>query len=160
MGARGPAAKPKEQRRNRNVKPAPEVQVEAAPPSTFKAPVLSGGPWRAETVRWWRAWCETPAAVQFSSTEWERLFRAVPLCEAYWAAVEWAAKGRWVEDAKGIARLVVDYREARDAHAALLNAEKGLPATDYERRRNGIQVKPADPVKPAAGAEVRRLKVV
>lgn len=157
----GRTPKPQAQRRNRAKPVVAEVEVASSPPAGFVAPALPPGRWRVETVRWFEAWRTTPAAVQFSSTEWERLARAVVLCEAYWLAVEWARKGRWVADAKGVARRVVDYREVRDAHAALLNAEKGLPATDYERRRNGIQVK-REPPEPAGsqGGEVVRLKVV
>jgi hypothetical protein len=142
MGTRGPAAKPKDQRRNRNARPAPEVELPAdAKPSTV--PALPTGDWLPEVRRWWDAWCTTPAAVQFSSTEWERLLRALPLCQAYWLAV---AGG--------------EPREVRDAHRALLDAEKGLPATDYERRRNGIQLKPAAQSGAAPTAGRPRLKVV
>lgn len=160
MGARGPAAKPKPLRRNRNAKPAGEVELEAdAKPSSV--PELPGGPWRVEVLRWWRAWCETPAAVQFSSTEWERLFRAAPLCDAYWRAVEVQA-GDPPDDADFKERaewVALTRREVRDAHAALLNAEKGLPATDYERRRNGIQIKPTVEGAPVSQGRPR-LKVV
>jgi hypothetical protein len=140
----GRTPKPADQRRNRHKPAAPEVSLPADARSSCPPP-MPDGDWSAETVRWWRAWCETPASARFSSTEWERLFRALPLCAAYWHAV---GDG--------------DAREVRDAHAALLAAEKGLPATDYERRRNGIQIEtPA-----AAGASppqvtgVQRLKVV
>lgn len=137
----GRTPKPKAERRNR-VKPVvPEVEIEAgAVPDVV--PALPGS-WSPEVVRWYEAWCRTPAAVTFSSTEWERLHRAAPLCQGYWLAVA-----------------VGDPREMRDAHRALLDAERGLPATDYERRRAGVQVKPKEPAAASKSAEVRRLKVV
>lgn len=154
MGARGPAAKPAAQRRNR-VKPVvPEVEVPAAMGGVPALP----GEWRPEVVRWWKAWSETPAAVTFSTTEWERLIRALPLADAYWRAQD----GNWRENDEGVAVLVFDPREVREAHKALLDAEKGLPATDYERRRSGIQVKaaPAADAQAASSGGGRRLRVV
>lgn len=143
MGARGFPAKPADQRRNRVKPAAPEVVVESAPATKVQKPEMPVGVWCDETKRWWTAWTDTPAAVLFSTTEWERLQRGLPVCEAYWTAVRSG-----------------DAKELRDAHATLLQAEKGLPATDYERRRAGLIVKPA--VAPAVPvvAGGRRLKVV
>ena len=145
MGARGPAAKAPDQRRNRVKPAAPEVALNPDPVDSMPAPELPAGKWHVNTMRWWEAWTKTPAAVLFTTTEWERLLRALPVCQAYWIAVD-----------NG------DPKELRDGHKALLEAEKGLPATDYERRRAGIHLKhpSVTPSQPTAPAPVVRLQVV
>jgi hypothetical protein len=136
MGARGPAAKPVEQRRNRAKKVVDEVKLGTVEPGT--PPELPTGSWHVNVIRWWDAWHRTPAAVLFCDTEWERLLRALPVAQAYWVAVDLGEPGPIFA-----------------AHKALLEAEKGLPATDYERRRAGIHVKQVAPEPVSSPAERR-----
>lgn len=122
MAPTGRTPKPPEQRRNR-VKPVVDevkLDVKVKP---GERPELPAGNWHPNVVRWWNAWFTTPAAVLFADTEWERLLRALPVAQHYWLAVD-------LGEAPAIYA----------GHKALLEAEKGLPATDYERRRAGIHV--------------------
>lgn len=145
MGARGPAAKAPDQRRNRVKPAAPEVEIKADAVDATPAPELPAGNWHPHVIRWWQAWTNTPAARLFTTTEWERLLRALPVCQNYWHAVD-----------QGEAPAIFA------AHKALLDAEKGLPATDYERRRAGIHLKQSTAAAPAvqSSAPVVRLQVV
>ena len=136
MGTNGPAPKDPTQRVNRNKKLVDEVRVPAGKPGA--RPAMPAGTWHPNVVRWWDAWQTTPAAVTFADTEWERLLRAIPVAEKYWTAVD-------LGDAPAIYA----------GHRALLEAEKGLPATDYERRRAGIHVTLTAPAPVASPAERR-----
>ncbi len=136
MAPTGRTPKPPEQRRNRNPKVTDEVKLPSAKPG--ERPELPAGSWHPNVVRWWNAWLTTPAAVLFADTEWERLLRALPVAQHYWVAVD-------------LGEAAAVYA----GHKALLEAEKGLPATDYERRRAGIHVALSAPAPVATAAERR-----
>lgn len=137
MAARGPAPKSPDERRRRNKPEVDEVKLDMRVDPTAP-PELPAGAWHPNVIRWWDAWRQTPAAVLFSTTEWERLLRALPVCQNYWVAVD-------LGEAPAIYA----------GHKALLDAEKGLPATDYERRRAGIHVKHVAPEPVQSPAERR-----
>lgn len=140
MAPTGRTPKPPEQRRNRAKKVVDEVKLDVQVEAGAR-PQLPAGKWHPNVVRWWDAWQRTPAAVLFCDTEWERILRALPVCQAYWVAVD-----------------LGEPKPIFDAHRALLDAEKGLPATDYERRRAGIHVKQSSP-EPVSSAAERRERI-
>ena len=136
MAPNGRTPKPPEQRVNRAKTLVDEVKLPTG--KRGKRPELPAGTWHPNVLRWWAAWMTTPAAVLFAHTEWERLLRALPVAQQYWVAVD-------LGEAPAIYA----------GHRALLEAEKGLPATDYERRRAGIHVALSAPAPVASAAERR-----
>jgi len=82
---RGPVPKPDDQRvRHRTSGPSSRTVVL----TPFPAPDLpqdvlpAGQPWHPETVRWWRAWRESPLTAQLSEVEWHELLVAARLHHA------------------------------------------------------------------------------
>lgn len=87
MGARGPRPKPPEQRRRRN-KPAPRVEVTAAPgvPELPLSP--AGTPWPECVREWYATWAASDYAPLFDATDWQQLHRMAPVVASYWATFD------------------------------------------------------------------------
>lgn len=142
MPGRGPAPKPAEERRRRNVDPYPAAQV--AGDDQVRGPELPDDiEWPAATREWWDTWRRSPQAQMFVATDWSFLLDTAMLHAEYWL---------------GDRSLAAELR--------LRMAKFGTTPEDRMRLRLSIKDTPADqapaPAQPrkAAARRSRLLKVV
>lgn len=80
----GPAPKPADQRRRRNIDPIPTTVV--TPDDVVRGPELPAGvAWHAQTLKWWETWRRSPQAITFTETDWDFLVDTALLHTAYWS---------------------------------------------------------------------------
>lgn len=127
--ARGPAPKPAEQRRRRNIDPIPTTVVVGDPDGEIRGPDLPGGiDWPVVTLAWWETWRRSPQAQAFTQTDWDFLVDTALLHARFWKGDEKVA---------GELRLRVAKFGATPEDRLRLRLQIGDPA------------KAADPKKPA-----------
>lgn len=142
MAGRGPAPKPADQRRRRNVDAVPTTKVEAD--DELRGPELPEEfAWCSRTLQWWDLWRRSPQAQTFIDTDWDFLLDTAMLHHEFWS---------------GNASVAAELR--------LRVAKYG--ATPEDRARLRMQVAPAgsapsakpEPRRGDAGRKSRLLKVV
>lgn len=87
MAGRGPAPKPAEQRRRRNIDPIAESKItddgQRLGPDLNK---LTGrSDWLPQVIAWFETWRTSPQAKVFVATDWQRLGMLAPLVQEYLA---------------------------------------------------------------------------
>lgn len=131
MAGMGPAPKPVEQRRRRHKAP-----VEGELPATGYAGPFPALPrsyrdgkrvaFLAETRAWYETWARSPMAAQFTSVEWGKLARLAVLMDVF-------HRRPLTKGLAGEIRL----------------AEASLGGSPLDRRRLGLKIAPAEPVRDA-----------
>lgn len=82
MGRSGPPPMDPSQRKRRNAT-LPMTELPRAS-SAAAAPELPGrSKYLAQTRAWYRTWCESGQATQFSPTDWQRLHMLAPIVDQY-----------------------------------------------------------------------------
>lgn len=85
MAGMGPP--PAEKKRHRRPDQFEHAKVSVPADATPDSPPELPGweKYSTATLRWYRNWCESPQAVLFTRTDWQRLHMIAPLVEKYWA---------------------------------------------------------------------------
>lgn len=115
MAGRGPAPKPKEQRRRRNADPVAEVPLSSD--GSLRGPTLNTATgtaaWSKQTKSWWETWRRSPQSAVFLETDWQRLAMLAPLVEQYWQNPESKILSEIRLNEERLGATVVDRQRAR-----------------------------------------------
>jgi hypothetical protein len=124
MAGRGPAPKPQEQRRRRNVDPVGTTRlVDDGQKRGEPLDVLTGRDWPQAVVAWWETWRSSPQSQAFLPTDWQRLAMLAPIVEAHFEAPspKYLSEIRLNEERMGAT--VVDRQRARMSVEAAESAD-------------------------------------
>jgi hypothetical protein len=114
VAGRGPAPKPKDQRRRRNADPVATTVLRDD--GVVRGPSLeelTGRRFSADAERWFEGWRRAPQAAAFISTDWQRLGMLAPLVERYWERPSAATASEIRLNEERLGATVVDRQRAR-----------------------------------------------